>query len=63
MRDIDAAFMQQILDVPKRQRLTDIHHHREADDLGRGLEIPENAGVAHAIEGSRADPGGNPMFV
>ena len=28
--DIDATLEQEILDLPKRQRIADIHHHREA---------------------------------
>jgi hypothetical protein len=32
--DIDATFMQQILHIPQRQWEPDIHHHRQADDLG-----------------------------
>ena len=39
--DIDAAFVQQIFDLAQRQRVADIHHHREADDLGRRVEIAE----------------------
>ena len=34
-----------ILDLPQRQRIADIHHHREADHLGRTVEITE--GIAH----------------
>ena len=43
--DIDAAFVQQIFDLPQRKRIPDIHHHSQADDLGRRLEISE--GIAH----------------
>jgi hypothetical protein len=32
--DIDPALEQQIFDLPQRQGIADIHHHREADDLG-----------------------------
>ena len=32
--DIDATLVQQILDVPQRRRESNIHHHRQADDLG-----------------------------
>ena len=32
--DIDAAFVQKIFDIPKRKRKPDVHHHRQADDLG-----------------------------
>lgn len=38
------------LDIPQRQRLPDIHHHREANDLGASLEEAENAGVRHGAE-------------
>jgi len=34
-----AAFMEQVLNVPQRQREPDLHHHRKADDLRRRLEI------------------------
>jgi hypothetical protein len=39
--DLDAAFVQQILDIAQRQREPHIHHHRQADDLGRGFEVPK----------------------
>jgi hypothetical protein len=45
--DLDAALVQQILDVPERERETDVHHHRQADDLGRRLEVLEGAGFGH----------------
>ena len=45
--DIDAALMEQVLDVPKRKRKPDIEHHREADDLGAGLEVAEGGSFAH----------------
>jgi hypothetical protein len=31
---IDPALEQQIFDLPQGQRIADVHHHREADDLG-----------------------------
>ena len=43
--DIDAALEQQVLDLPQRQRIPDIHHHREADYFGRAVEITE--GIFH----------------
>ena len=43
--DVDATFEQQVLDLAQRQRITDVHHHREADDLGRAVEITE--GIVH----------------
>jgi hypothetical protein len=39
--DVDTAFMEQILDIAKRQRKTNVQHHREADDPWRCLEIVE----------------------
>lgn len=43
--DIDPAFEQQIFDLPQRERIANVHHHREADDLGRTVEIAER--IAH----------------
>ena len=31
--DVDPALGQQILDVAQRQRVSDVHHHDQADDL------------------------------
>ena len=33
--DVDAALEQQVLDVAQRQRVADVHHHHQPDDLGR----------------------------
>ena len=43
--DVDATLEQNILDLPRRQRIADVHHHHEADHLGRTVEITE--GIAH----------------
>jgi hypothetical protein len=45
MADVDAALVEQVFDVSKRQPEPDIHHHRQADDLRRGFEVAER--VAH----------------
>src|SRR6056297_3130124 len=45
--DVDAPFMEQILDVAKRQREPDVQHHRQADDLWARLEIAEGAAFGH----------------
>jgi hypothetical protein len=37
--------MKQILDLPLGQRIADVHHHREANNLGRAVELTE--GIAH----------------
>src|SRR5665811_556252 len=43
--DIDPPLVEQILDLPQRKRIADVHHHHEADHLGRRVEITE--GVLH----------------
>ena len=45
--DIDTALEQQVLVLAQRQRVPDIHHHREANDFGRTIEIAE--GVFHPL--------------
>ena len=48
------ALLEQVLDVPQRQRKPGVEHHRQPDDLGRGLEVPERAALGHAARlGSR----------
>ena len=56
MRDVDTALVQRVLDVPQRKRVANIHHHREADDLGRLFETVEKAGIAHAARASLSPP-------
>ena len=41
--EIDPTLGQQILDVPKRQRVFDVHHHDEANYLRRRIETSERA--------------------
>ena len=43
--DVDAAFEQEVFDLAQRQRIADVHHHCEADDLGRTVEITK--GIVH----------------
>ena len=38
MADIDPPFMKRVLNVPPRKRKSDMHHHREADNLGRAID-------------------------
>ena len=45
--DIDAALVKQILDVSQREREPNVEHHREADDLGAGLEVLERGAFGH----------------
>ena len=39
MANIDAALEQDILNLAQRQRVANVHHHREANNLGRRVEI------------------------
>jgi hypothetical protein len=42
MANLDAALVQEVLDIAKREREADVKkHHRHTDDLGAGLEAPE----------------------
>ena len=43
--DVDAPLEQNILELSQRQRIADVHHHREPDHLRRTVEIAE--GIAH----------------
>ena len=44
--DVNAAFKQEVFDLTERQRIAHVHHHREADDLWRTVEISE--GISHS---------------
>jgi len=41
MADVDPALGQEILDDAQRQRVSHVHHHDQADDLRRAVEISE----------------------
>jgi hypothetical protein len=60
MRDVNAALVQQVLDVPQRQWVPDVHHHRQANYLGRRLEVAEDAGIADAQKASSTRLSFNP---
>lgn len=45
MADVDAGLEQEILDLPQRQRRAAVRQRREADHLGRAVEIAQ--GVLH----------------
>jgi hypothetical protein len=47
MADINAAFVEQVLDIAQRERESDIQHHRQADDFLAGLEILEWIAFCH----------------
>lgn len=45
--DVDAALVQQILDVAERKREPDVHHDRQADDFRRRLAVAERGDLGH----------------
>jgi DNA invertase Pin-like site-specific DNA recombinase len=47
MADLDAPLVQQVLDIPQRERVADIKHHGQADDLGAGLKVSEGRTLGH----------------
>lgn len=47
MADVDAALVQQILDVSEREWKANLHHHRQADDLRAGLEVAKWRSFGH----------------
>lgn len=55
--------MQQVLDFPQSQRVADIHHHRQADELGARLEAAEDAGAAHTRKATGSHPGRKPILL
>jgi len=50
--DLDAAFVEEILHIPERQRVADVEHHRQADDLGARFEVAKGGALGHGDEGS-----------
>ncbi len=47
MTHIDASLVQQVFDIPKRERETDVQHHCKADDLGAGFKVFEGGRSGH----------------
>ena len=43
--DVDTTFEHDVFDLAQRQRIADVHHHRETDDLGRAVKITK--GMVH----------------
>jgi hypothetical protein len=48
MTDIDTSLVEQVLDIPQRQRKPNVEHYRQSDDLGRRLEVAKRAAFGHA---------------
>jgi len=47
MADVDAAFVQKILNIAKRKRKPNIHHDGQTDDLWARLEVAKGAAFCH----------------
>ena len=62
VRDVDATLVQQVFNIPQRRRLSNVHHFCQADDLGAGLDVAENAGVAHPARLAAFSVSGKPIF-
>jgi hypothetical protein len=63
VRDVDTALVQEVLDVPERQRIPDVHHHCKADNLGRRFEVAEDASVRHKADDIGTPPCRKPIFL
>jgi hypothetical protein len=63
MTDIDAAFLQQILDIAKGQREANEHHHRQADNLTAGFEVLERGRVWSSGNTTKPPCPAQPSFV
>jgi hypothetical protein len=46
--DVDTTLVEQILDIPERQREPHIEHHCKADDLRASFEVLERGAFGHA---------------
>jgi hypothetical protein len=46
--DVDAALMQQVLDVSERKWKANVHHDRQANDLRAAVKVLEGVRFAHA---------------
>lgn len=57
------TLMQQVLDIPQSQRVADMHHHRQADELGARLEVAEDAGAAHTLKATGSHPRHKPILL
>jgi len=47
MADVDTTLVEEIFYIAQRKRKSDIHHHGEADNLGRCLEVAEGIVIFH----------------
>lgn len=49
MTDVDAALVQQIRDVPKGQRDSNVYHDRQAEDFPARPEVLDWGAVTHPV--------------
>ena len=49
MADIDAALVEKVLNISKRKWIPNIHHYRQADDLGARFEIAKWRVFCHPV--------------
>ena len=61
MSDVDAELMQEVLDVAQRQRVADVHHYRQADDLQARLEVSKRGVHGHLGRVGRVLPSLKPV--
>jgi len=54
--DVDPTLGQKILDVAQPQRVSDVHHHDQTNDLWRAVEIPERVARGLKLAQPRAAP-------
>jgi hypothetical protein len=48
MTNFDPGLMQNLFEIAKRKRKTNLHHHRKTDDLRAGSEVVERVASCHA---------------
>ena len=51
--NVDAALLQQVLDVAQRELVADLGHYGQADDLGTGLERPKRGSAESCRQANR----------
>lgn len=47
MTDLDTPLVEKVLDVAERERVADVHHHRQADDLWARLDVAKGGTFDH----------------
>jgi hypothetical protein len=47
MAHLDSALVQQVLDIPQRERKAHLDHHRQPHDFGAVLKVAKGAALGH----------------